>query len=75
MPFISYTTVEGALSPEQKSALSEAITNAVASTLGEQLKPNIWVTINEEPEGNFFIGGHALKASTLKRLMHQKNTP
>ena len=69
MPFISYNTVEGALSTEQKEALSEAITNAVANTLGEKLKPNVWITINEEPEGNFFIGGRALKAKTLKSLM------
>ena len=69
MPFITYRTVEGALSKEQKEALSNALTEAVTSTLGEKLRPNIWVTLNEEPEGNFFIGGHALKAETLRKLM------
>lgn len=69
MPFISYTTVEGALSEEQKSDLCKALTKAVTDTLGEKLKPNIWVTLNEAPEGSFFIGGHALKARHLTKLM------
>lgn len=69
MPFITYTTVEGALNDEQKQALSAALTEAVTSTLGEKLKPNVWVTLNEAPEGSFYIGGHALKAKTLKKLM------
>lgn len=70
MPFITYTTVEGALSVEQKAALSTALTEAVTNTLGEKLKPNVWVTLNEAPEGNFTIGGHELKAKNLKKLMH-----
>ena len=69
MPFITYTTVEGALTDEQKEALSTALTEAVTNTLGEKLKPNVWVTLNEAPEGNFYIGGHALKAKMLKKLM------
>ena len=69
MPYISYTTVEGSLTQEQKEALSSAITQAVSNTLGEKIKPNVWVTINEAPEGNFYIGGHALKAKMLKKLM------
>lgn len=69
MPYISYTTVEGSLTQEQKKALSKALTEAVSSTLGEKIKPNVWVTINEAPEGNFYIGGHALKANMLKKLM------
>lgn len=69
MPFITYTTVEGALSDEQKESLFAALTEAVANTLGEMLRPNVWVTLNEAPEGNFYIGGHALKAKTLKKLM------
>lgn len=70
MPYISYTTVEGALTQEQKEALSSAITQAVSNTLGEKIKPNVWVTINEAPEGSFYIGGHALKAKMLKKLMN-----
>lgn len=71
MPFITYTTVEGALTDEQKEALSTALTEAVTKTLGEKLKPNVWVTLNEAPEGSFYIGGHALKAKMLKKLMDE----
>lgn len=69
MPFITYTTVEGSLTDEQKQALSTALTQAVTDTLGDKLEPNVWVTINEAPEGNFYIGGHMLKAKMLKKLM------
>ena len=68
MPFITYTTVEGALSDKQKADLSNALTKAVTDTLGEKLRPNIWVNLNEAPEGNFYIGGQPLKASVLKKL-------
>lgn len=70
MPFITYTTVEGALNDEQKEALSVALTEAVTKTLGDKLKPNVWVTLNEAPEGSFYIGGHTLKAKNLKKLMN-----
>lgn len=69
MPFITYTTVQGALTDEQKTDLSRALTDAVVNTLGEGLKPNIWVELREAPEGNFHIGGHKLKAANLKKLM------
>ena len=69
MPFITYTTVEGALTDQQKEALSTALTEAVTKTLGEKLKPNVWVTLNETPEGSFYIGGHALKAKMLQKMM------
>jgi 4-oxalocrotonate tautomerase family enzyme len=72
MPFITYTTVEGALTDEQKAALSNALTEAVTNTLGEKLKPNVWVTLNEAPEGNFTIGGHTLKAQMLKELIDHR---
>lgn len=74
MPFITYTTVEGALSEDQKEALSKALTDAVTNTLGEKLKQNVWVTLNEAPEGNFYIGGHPLKAKMLKKLMDTPET-
>lgn len=69
MPFITYTTVEGVLSDEQKEALTTALTEAVANTLGDKIKPNVWVTLNEAPEGNFSIGGRKLKAESLKKLI------
>ena len=69
MPLITYTTVEGALNDEQKKQLSEALTLAVTQTLGEKLKPNVWVTINEAPEGNVYIGSRALSADMVKSLI------
>ena len=70
MPMITYTTVDGALRDDQKKALSKALTRAVTETLGADLKPHVWVTLNEVPEGSFYIGGHALQAKMLKKMMN-----
>ncbi len=70
MPVINYNTVAGALSSEQKEALTQALTNAVGQVLGDKIKKNAWVIINESPEGNFAIGGHQLTAAGLKKLMN-----
>lgn len=69
MPIINYSTVAGVLTETQKSDLCTALTNAVAETLGETLRPHVWITLNEHPEGSFFIGGQALKAKALKSLI------
>ncbi len=72
MPFITYSTVAGALSNNKKAELSEALTNAVTNTLGEGFKRNIWVTINELPEGNFYIGGNPLLADVVREKIEQQ---
>ncbi|MGH1374329.1 MAG: tautomerase family protein [Cellvibrionaceae bacterium] len=72
MPFITYSTVAGALSNNKKAELSEALTNAVTNTLGEGFKRNIWVTINELPEGNFYIGGNPLLADVVRGKIEQQ---
>ncbi len=69
MPVITYNTVADAISVEQKQALTQALTNAVGEVLGDKIKKNAWVMINELPEGNFAIGGHSLTAASLKKLI------
>ena len=69
MPLITIDTIEGILSKELKQELSTALTNTVAEVLGEKIKPNTWVIINEAPEGNFSIGGHQLTANAVKKAM------
>ncbi len=69
MPVITYQTVEGSLSDDQKSQLTTAITQAVEDVLGEAIKKNAWVIINECPDGNMAIGGRTITAEALKKLM------
>ena len=69
MPVITFNTIQGALDKKKKTALSKALTDAVANILGEKIKPNTWVIINESPEGNFHIGGHALTADAIQKLI------
>ena len=70
MPVITFNTILGALTDDQKSELSKALTNTVGEVLGEKIKPNTWIIINESPEGNFHIGGHLLTAETIKKAMN-----
>ncbi len=69
MPVITYNTVEGVLTDEMKKALTQALTKAVSEVMGEKIKKNAWVIINESPEANFSIGGHQVTAAGLKKLM------
>ena len=69
MPVITYNTVEGALSAEQKEALTQALTKAVGEVVGAKIQKSAWVIINESPEGNFAIGGHQVTSAGLKKLM------
>ena len=69
MPVLTFNTVEGALTVSQKKELSSALTETVAKILGEKLKPNTWVVINEAPEGSFHIGGHSVSAKTIQSMM------
>ncbi len=69
MPVITYNTVEGVLSNEMKKELTQALTQAVSQVMGEKIKKNAWVIINESPEANFSIGGHTVTADGLKKLM------
>jgi len=70
VPVITYSTVEGALSSDQKKQLTQALTEAVGKVVGEKIQKSAWVIINESPEGNFAIGGHQLTAAGLKKLMN-----
>jgi len=74
MPMITYQTVAGVLSEEQKHALSQSLTNAALSVLGEAFKPNVWVVIDEAPEGNFYIGGRALSAQKMRQHLNPPAT-
>ena len=53
MPVITYNPLEGALSVEQKEALTQTITKAVGEVMGIKIQKNVWVIINESPEGYF----------------------
>jgi len=69
MPLIQFNTVEGALDADTKKALSDALTQCVADVIGEKMKAHTWVVINEAPEGNFYVGGHALSPKIYHKII------
>jgi len=72
MPLIQFNTVEGALDADTKKILSKALTQCVADVIGEKMKAHTWVIINEAPEGNFSIGGHALSPKIYHKIIAEK---
>lgn len=75
MPVITYNSVENALTEEQKEQLIQALTNAVGDVLGDKIKANAWVILNESPEGNFAIGGNPITANMLKSMQKKQGEP
>lgn len=72
MPLITFDTVAGALDQETKKRLSDALTDVVVEIVGPEIKAHTWVLINEAPEGDFHVGGRALKASDYHYMMAKK---
>ncbi len=68
MPLITVRTLEGLLTPAQKQAMVERITDAALSVEGEAYRPVCWVIIEEVPSGSWGIAGQALTTEAAKQL-------
>lgn len=68
MPLVNVQIIENVFSPEQKKAMIAKITDAMVAIEGEALRGVTWVKIDEVKEGNWGIGGQALRASDVHRL-------
>jgi len=71
MPLVNVQIIENVFTPKQKQEIIEKITDAMVAIEGEALREVTWVKIDEVKEGNWGIGGRALRASDVHRM--QKN--
>lgn len=68
MPLITVRTLEGLLTPAQKKAMIERVTDAALSVEGEAFRPVAWVIIEEIPSGAWGIGGESLTTQDARKM-------
>ena len=68
MPLITVRTLEGLLTPAQKKAMIERVTDAALSVEGEAFRPVAWVIVEEIPSGAWGIAGQPLTTQDAKKM-------
>lgn len=68
MPLITVRTLEGLLTPAQKKAMIERVTDAALSVEGEAFRPVAWVIVEEIPSGAWGIAGQTLTTQDAKKM-------
>jgi 4-oxalocrotonate tautomerase len=68
MPLVNVQIIENVFTPKQKQEIIEKITDVMVAIEGEALRELTWVKIDEVKEGNWGIGGRALRAEDVHRL-------
>jgi 4-oxalocrotonate tautomerase len=60
MPIVSVKVIQGFFNDEQKTALVTGLTDAFCKATYEAIRPYIYVTLEEVPQGKWSLGGHPL---------------
>ena len=68
MPLVNVQVIENVFTLKQKQEIIEKITDVMVAIEGEALREMTWVKIDEVKEGNWGIGGRALRASDVLRM-------
>jgi len=68
MPLITVRTLEGLLTPAQKKAMIDRVTEAALSVEGEAFRPVCWVIVEEIPSGAWGIAGQPLTTQDAQRI-------
>jgi 4-oxalocrotonate tautomerase len=68
MPLVTIDLIKDVFTPTQKQQLIEKVTEAMIAVEGEALRPVTWVRIQEFEQGDWAIGGKALKASDVDAM-------
>lgn len=73
MPFVTVKAVKGVLNEIQKQeileGISELITRVASDIDKQEFKESVWVVIEEQEPGNWYLGG---KHPTAEMLHYQK---
>ncbi len=68
MPLVTIDLIKDVFTPKQKQELIAKVTAAMIDVEGENMRGVTWVRINEFEQGNWAIGGRALRASDVQAL-------
>jgi 4-oxalocrotonate tautomerase len=72
MPLITIKMFEGELSESQAKDLIHAVTEAVVPFVGEKLRENTWVLVEEIASGAWGIGGKAFGLKDVRAIQAGK---
>jgi 4-oxalocrotonate tautomerase len=65
---LNVKVIEGVFTPEQKSQITERLTDAIVSVEGENMRGVTWCVIDEVKSGDWAIGGQCLTTEALQAL-------
>ena len=68
MPVITIKVFEGELTGSQTAELIDDVTEAVIPFVGEAVRPNVWVLVEEVKSGCWGIGGKAFGLTDLRQI-------
>lgn len=68
MPMVTIDVIKDVFSTEQKKQLIENVTEALVAVEGEAMRPVTWVRIKEFEQGDWAIGGQALRAADVHAM-------
>lgn len=68
MPLVTIDVIKDVFSPRQKQELIANVTEAMVAVEGEAMRPVTWVRIKEFEQGDWAIGGQALRATDVHAM-------
>lgn len=71
MPLINFKAIEGVITPEQKQALIEKLTEATVAVYGEGIRQVTWVVIEDVQSGDWGIAGKPVTTTDIKEILRE----
>ena len=68
MPLVQVKLIENALSSQERERLIAALTDATASVIGQDVRPYIWVLLEELSSGDWGIGGSPITTEAVRTM-------
>jgi 4-oxalocrotonate tautomerase len=72
MPLVTIDVIKDVFTPRQKQELVAKVTAAMIEVEGEAMRGVTWVRVQEFEQGDWAIGGKALRASDVHALAKGK---
>ena len=68
MPLIHVQLIEDVFTPAQKKEIIAKLTDAMVSIEGENMRPFVWVVLEEVKSGDWAMGGRAMTTDAVRAL-------
>jgi 4-oxalocrotonate tautomerase len=69
VPIIDVKVIEKVLSPAEKQAIAEGITDVFAATVGDAARAVTWVVIQDVASGQWTMGGNPITTDGVLELL------